>query len=67
MRDPRLSDEALRQRYGLSDNRDWQLVRAREALRRNPDWESALIHCLYRPFDRRWCYFDEAAMDFPAP
>src|SRR5205807_2153426 len=28
-------------------------------------WETHIIHLLYRPFDRRYCYFDEVAVDRP--
>ncbi|MBI4505256.1 MAG: DNA methyltransferase, partial [Chloroflexi bacterium] len=65
LRDTRMSDDELRKTYGLKDNRDWQLPRARAQLRGDPAWERHLIRCLYRPFDWRWCYFNNAAMDFP--
>jgi hypothetical protein len=55
----------LRQRYTLRDNRDWALSSAREALRADSDWLTKITRCLYRPFDVRWCYFDEVAMDYP--
>jgi predicted helicase len=60
-----LSDAEYAERYGLRDNRDWQLSKARQALRSDPSWEEALIACLYRPFDWRYCYFSEVAMDYP--
>ena len=65
LRHPGTSDEALRQRYELKDNRDWQLTEARKAVREDQEWRKKLIQCAYRPFDRRWCYFDEVAMDYP--
>lgn len=60
-----LSDEEYREKYDLRDNRDWQLTKARGILRGNRDWEKDLILCDYRPFDRRYCYFSEIAMDYP--
>jgi len=27
--------------------------------------ENKIIRCLYRPFDQRYCYFSEVAMDYP--
>ena len=61
-----LSDEELRERYDLADNRDWQLPAARQRLRNVGDqWRSIIRSCAYRPFDVRWCCFDEAAMDYP--
>ena len=35
------------------------------AIREDPNWRKKIIRCLYRPFDVQWCYFDEAAMDYP--
>jgi len=65
LRDERLSDDELRSRYRLRDNRDWSLAEARQALRADDDWERHIIRCLYRPFDWRWCYFSTVAMDYP--
>ena len=65
MRDTALSDDAFAQAHGLRDNRDWQLAGARKALRDDPGWERVLIRVAYRPFDERWGYFSEVAMDYP--
>ncbi len=61
----RLSDDEIREQYDLKDNSDWQLKAARATLKRMPDWQQNLIPCDYRPFDQRWCYFHEVAMDRP--
>ncbi len=60
-----ISDEELRRKYGLADNGDWQLSRARAEVRTDKTWQRNLIQCLYRPFDPRPCYFGTAAMDRP--
>jgi predicted helicase len=65
LRDSKRTDDDLRQGYGLTDNRDWQLVTAREQVRRDPSWKNKLLRCLYRPFDSRYCYFSTVAMDYP--
>ncbi|MGH9394633.1 MAG: type ISP restriction/modification enzyme, partial [Terriglobales bacterium] len=65
MRNPAVSDAQLRQHFELEDNRDWQLERAREQMRAVPDPYAPVVECLYRPLDRRWCYYDAAAMDRP--
>jgi predicted helicase len=65
LRSQTMTDEELRNRYGLRDNRDWQLATARKQLRSRQDWEKHLIACLYRPFDKRSCYFDVTVMDYP--
>ena len=55
----------MRDKYGLKDNRDWQLAISRNDLRANNEWQKAIIECAYRPFDNRYCYFSYAAMDYP--
>ncbi len=65
MRDTVLPDSEYAGRYGLQDNPGWQLRPAREALRKDEQWRDKLISCAYRPFDHRWCYFSEVAMDRP--
>ena len=64
-RSSQFSDDDLRRRFSLTDNRDWKLAEARKELREREDWRKPIIRCLYRPFDKRWCYFDEIAMDYP--
>jgi hypothetical protein len=65
LRDAKLSDDAVRDRYGVKDNRDWQLASARATLKADADWQSKIIECAYRPFDHRYCYFSGAFMDYP--
>ncbi len=65
LRDSSQSDAELRERYGIKDNRDWQLASARSELVKKDNWKTPVIQCHYRPFDERWCYFDDVAMDYP--
>jgi hypothetical protein len=65
LRGTEYSDEELRSRYRLVDNRDWQLASARDRLRAEKEWERHFLRCVYRPFDQRWCYFSTGAMDYP--
>jgi predicted helicase len=65
MRGTALSDEEFRHKYGVKDSSGWTLGAARAKLRKLVDWEKHLILCLYRPFDWRWCYFSDIAMDRP--
>jgi predicted helicase len=51
--DPRLTDQALRERYELEDSRDWVLKSVRAA-----GFDPSLIVPVnYRPFDIRWTYY----------
>ena len=65
LRETKLSDAELQKLYEVTDNRDWQLTKARKNLRANKDWQNDLIRCLYRPFDNRFCYFSTTVMDYP--
>ncbi len=60
-----VSDEIIRKKYLLKDNRDWQLSEQRKKLQADSDWEQKLIQCAYRPFDNRSCYFSYVTMDYP--
>ena len=65
MLDESISDSEYAAKYNLKDNRDWKLEEARKAIRHDAEWQSKLIPCLYRPFDKRSCYFSTVAMDYP--
>jgi len=65
MLDASLSDQDYADRYQVVDNPGWSLSKARKALRSDQKWETKLVKCLYRPFDWRFCYFSQVAMDRP--
>lgn len=60
-----ISDELFKKKYEITDNRDWQIAKARKTLQSKSDWESDLIKVSYRPFDYRYGYFSEVTMDYP--
>jgi predicted helicase len=60
-------DVDLVRKYGLKDNRDWQLGVARRQLRTLRDLRMKIVRCTYRPFDSRWCWWGRELMDFPRP
>ena len=65
MRDKHISDQEFTEIYTLTNGSGWQLAEARRKLRLNPDWQMYFIKCLYRPFDTRFCYFNDAIVDRP--
>lgn len=67
MLDSSLSDDALKAKYSISDNRDWQLGRARKRITEFSvqQIEERTTLCQYRLFDSRWCFLDESFMDYP--
>lgn len=57
------SDEKIREKYSLSDNRDWSLkvARSHNLLNATP------VRCIYRPFDFRWMLYGPYAFDYHRP
>jgi len=64
-RDRKFSNDEIKHKYNIKDNRDWQVETARTQIRAYENWETGLINCLYRPFDWRPCYYSTVAMDYP--
>ncbi len=64
MRDLHLSDQEFAAKYGFSTF-NGSLAKSRQKLRQDSTWQKHFIRCLYRPFDKRFCYFSEAVMDRP--
>jgi predicted helicase len=61
-----ISDIEFSRKYSLADNRDWKIKNARDKLKEGKEKQhDNIISCLYRPFDKRYCYFSDATMDFP--
>jgi hypothetical protein len=65
MRDTSIADDDLRRKYGLRDNRDWQVSAARSALQRLSRPHDKIRPCAYRPFDIRYGYLGYEMMDYP--
>lgn len=63
MRDTKLAESDLRRRYDLADG--WDVEAARSAVRGYAHWQEKISECLYRPFDKRYCYLSTAVMDRP--
>ena len=64
-RDISITDEELKLKYGIKDNRDWKINRARSIIKSDTTWKEKLVQCSYRPFDNRPCYFSPVMMDYP--
>jgi len=61
--DPALPDELVRQTFRLKDKQGWSLGEARRAVRADPEWQSKIVRCLYRPFDVRWLFYHRAVVE----
>ena len=63
LRNASISDGDLREKYQLTDTRDWNLPIARKAALK----ASEPVECLYRPFDFRYMLYGEHAFDYHRP
>jgi len=66
-RDTKMPDDLIRQTFGLTDNRDWEMALKRKAIIADEDWDKNIVACLYRPFDTRWIFYHKDAIDFGRP
>jgi predicted helicase len=65
LRDKKISDYELYQKYNIKDNRDWKLNEQRKNISSDKQWREKLTNCIYRPFDIRSTYLSHAIMDYP--
>lgn len=61
--DKTISDETISSKYGIKDNRDWNLHDARRSM----NGSEKPIECLYRPFDNRFMLYGKYAFDYNRP
>lgn len=69
-----ISDDQIREtffgsnrsrRYPPGDTRGWKLTAARQRMADEPDLESHVRTCWYRPFDRRYIFWADWMIDWP--
>jgi hypothetical protein len=66
-RDRSLTDDFIRQAYGLKDTRGWKLPQRRKDLAEMENWRDYVVPCLYRPFDIRSLYYHPYMVDWGRP
>lgn len=62
-RDENLPDNVIRHAFGLGDTAAWKMKEARRKIREKTDWERQVVQILYRPFDRRWIFYDDMVIE----
>ncbi len=62
-RDTSMSDEVLRNAFGLKDKKGWTLAEKRKRVQQDEAWEEKIVRCLYRPFDARWIFYHSDAIE----
>jgi predicted helicase len=58
-----LSDDEIRGKYELKENKSWKLSEARTEIRKDDVFEKAFNKCLYRPFDIRPLFYHKAVIE----
>jgi hypothetical protein len=61
--DDNISDSIIRSTFGLQDKTNWKLKEARHKVRTEEDWEKKVISILFRPFDRKWIFYDDSVIE----
>ena len=62
-RDTELDDNYFKETYSLKEGSNWNINKARTALRKDLNWQSRFFECLYRPFDIRYIFFSGDLID----
>jgi predicted helicase len=64
-RDEKMPDEIIGQTFNLKDKANWKLSDAREKIRGDEKWDESITQILYRPFDARWIFYHDEAIERP--
>jgi len=61
--DESLSDSIIKQAFGLKDTTGWKVKDARKKIREEKNWEKQIIPILYRPFDKKWIFYNNTVIE----
>ena len=64
-RDLSISDEVIKQTFKLKDTSTFKLIKSRERLYKDDEWEKYFTEILYRPFDKRAIYYTNSVVERP--
>ena len=59
------SNEEIIELYSIEETNNWKLSWARKRIANDSGMRDKIIKCAYRPFDKRWIYYDSALIDRP--
>lgn len=65
IRQGKISDDTIMERFDLKETGEWSLPSARAMLIRDASWQEDFVRCTYRPFDVRSFFYHEAFVDRP--
>ncbi len=58
-----VSDDIIKQTFDLKDKKGWTVKNARSKVIAEENWEKQIMSILYRPFDRQWVFYNDAAIE----
>ncbi|HIJ70854.1 MAG TPA: N-6 DNA methylase [Planctomycetes bacterium] len=62
-RDESIPDGMIKKAFDLKENPRWKLKDARKKVRQEDKWEKQVTDILYRPFDSRWIFYNDAVIE----
>jgi predicted helicase len=62
-----LTDDEIREKHELKDNKSWNVADSRTEIRKDNDYKKAFAECLYRPFDIRPLFYHKAVIERSRP
>lgn len=65
LKDEKVSDSTIRQKYGLPDTYGWDLRTCRKRLRNDKNWRGLFTKIVYRPFDERDIFYSPYLVELP--
>jgi predicted helicase len=64
-RNKEIPDEIVSQAFKLKNTNEWTIAKARQKVMEDDNWEQSILPITYRPFDRRWIFYDGNVIDRP--
>jgi Type ISP C-terminal specificity domain/N-6 DNA Methylase len=65
LRSETVHDDVIRHEWGEKDLGRCLLVEARRKIRNDPEWQTRCREILFRPFDRRWIFYEDYVVERP--
>jgi predicted helicase len=62
-----LSDNEIKVKYKLKDNKGWNVTDSRKKIRNDDDYKKCFVKCLYHPFDIKPLFYHYAAIERSRP
>jgi len=60
-----IPDSTIKQVFDLKENKRWKVKNARKKVQQDNSLESQIKSILYRPFDRRWIFYNDSVIERP--